>query len=82
MSEEDEKKPKECYVFVDNDNPKAPIVLHFPLVNDTFQKYKSPGKELCLQLPRTLDHKGAEILEEESVSFFRERIVVQLRNRL
>ncbi|XP_042727762.1 cytosolic phospholipase A2 zeta isoform X2 [Lagopus leucura] len=43
VSEEDEKKPKECYVFVDNDNPKAPIVLHFPLVNDTFQKYKSPG---------------------------------------
>uniref|UniRef100_A0A803Y429 PLA2c domain-containing protein n=1 Tax=Meleagris gallopavo TaxID=9103 RepID=A0A803Y429_MELGA len=43
VSEEDEKKPKECYVFVDDDNPKAPIVLHFPLVNDTFQKYKSPG---------------------------------------
>ncbi|NXL29381.1 PA24F phospholipase, partial [Glaucidium brasilianum] len=43
LSEEDEKKPKECYVFVDDDNPKAPIVLHFPLVNDTFQKYKAPG---------------------------------------
>lgn len=76
MSEEDEKKPKECYVFLDDDNPKAPIVLHFPLVNDTFQKYKGPGKELCLQLPSTLDHKGAEIPEEESVSFFRERTVV------
>uniref|UniRef100_A0A8C2YD40 Phospholipase A2 n=1 Tax=Coturnix japonica TaxID=93934 RepID=A0A8C2YD40_COTJA len=45
VSEEDEKKPKECYVFVDDDNPKAPIVLHFPLVNDTFQKYKGPGVE-------------------------------------
>ncbi|KAM4666835.1 cytosolic phospholipase A2 zeta isoform 4-T4 [Amazona ochrocephala] len=44
-SEEDEKKPKECYMFVDDDNPKAPIVLHFPLVNDTFQKYKAPGVE-------------------------------------
>ncbi|NWH53126.1 PA24F phospholipase, partial [Fregata magnificens] len=43
LSEEDEKKPKECYMFVDYDNPKAPIVLHFPLVNDTFQKYKAPG---------------------------------------
>ncbi|XP_061199690.1 cytosolic phospholipase A2 zeta isoform X3 [Neopsephotus bourkii] len=44
-SEEDEKQPKECYMFVDDDNPKAPIVLHFPLVNDTFQKYKTPGVE-------------------------------------
>ncbi|XP_061318348.1 cytosolic phospholipase A2 zeta isoform X2 [Pezoporus flaviventris] len=44
-SEEDEKQPKECYMFVDDDNPKAPIVLHFPLVNDTFQKYKAPGVE-------------------------------------
>uniref|UniRef100_A0A8C5NLV1 Phospholipase A2 n=1 Tax=Junco hyemalis TaxID=40217 RepID=A0A8C5NLV1_JUNHY len=43
--EEDEKKPKECYMFVDDDNPRAPIVLHFPLVNDTFQKYKAPGAE-------------------------------------
>ncbi|XP_053884570.1 cytosolic phospholipase A2 zeta isoform X2 [Malaclemys terrapin pileata] len=45
LSEEDEKKPKECYMFVDNENPKAPIVLHFPLVNDTFRKYKAPGIE-------------------------------------
>ncbi|XP_068049531.1 cytosolic phospholipase A2 zeta isoform X1 [Anomalospiza imberbis] len=45
FSEEDEKKPKECYMFVDDNNPKAPIVLHFPLVNDTFQKYKAPGVE-------------------------------------
>ncbi|XP_030900380.2 cytosolic phospholipase A2 zeta isoform X2 [Melopsittacus undulatus] len=44
-SEEDEKQPKECYMFVDYDNPKAPIVLHFPLVNYTFQKYKAPGVE-------------------------------------
>uniref|UniRef100_A0A8C3PRH5 Phospholipase A2 n=1 Tax=Calidris pygmaea TaxID=425635 RepID=A0A8C3PRH5_9CHAR len=43
LSEEDERKPKECYMFVDDNNPKAPIVLHFPLVNDTFQKYKAPG---------------------------------------
>ncbi|XP_063189815.1 cytosolic phospholipase A2 zeta isoform X1 [Chroicocephalus ridibundus] len=43
LSEEDERKPKECYMFVDDNNPKAPIVLHFPLVNDTFKKYKAPG---------------------------------------
>lgn len=43
LTDEDEKKPKECYIFVDNNNPKAPIVLHFPLVNDTFRKYKAPG---------------------------------------
>nr|XP_033808694.1 cytosolic phospholipase A2 zeta-like isoform X2 [Geotrypetes seraphini] len=46
LNEEDEKKPKECYMFVDAENPKAPIVLHFPLVNDTFQIYKAPGGEL------------------------------------
>uniref|UniRef100_A0A8C5UBQ1 Phospholipase A2 n=1 Tax=Malurus cyaneus samueli TaxID=2593467 RepID=A0A8C5UBQ1_9PASS len=45
FSEEDEKNPEECYMFVDDNNPKAPIVLHFPLVNDTFQKYKAPGVE-------------------------------------
>ncbi|XP_029454495.1 cytosolic phospholipase A2 zeta [Rhinatrema bivittatum] len=46
LTNEDQKKPKECYMFVDAENPKAPIVLHFPLVNDTFQKHKSPGVEL------------------------------------
>ncbi|XP_074854964.1 cytosolic phospholipase A2 zeta-like [Carettochelys insculpta] len=45
LSEEDVKKPKECYMFMDDKNPKVPIVLHFPLVNDTFQKYKAPGVE-------------------------------------
>uniref|UniRef100_A0A8C6YW75 Phospholipase A2 n=1 Tax=Nothoprocta perdicaria TaxID=30464 RepID=A0A8C6YW75_NOTPE len=43
LNDEDKKKPKECYVFVDDKNPKAPIVLHFPLVNDTFQKFRAPG---------------------------------------
>ncbi|XP_056402648.1 cytosolic phospholipase A2 zeta-like [Hyla sarda] len=43
VTEEDEKQPKECYVFMDADNPRVPIVLHFPLVNDTFRKYKAPG---------------------------------------
>ncbi|KAM4690511.1 cytosolic phospholipase A2 delta-like [Rhinophrynus dorsalis] len=43
LSGEDKKKHKECYRFIDDDNPNAPIVLHFPLVNDTFQMYKEPG---------------------------------------
>ncbi|XP_062973746.1 cytosolic phospholipase A2 epsilon-like isoform X2 [Elgaria multicarinata webbii] len=34
---------KECYVFEDPRNPKAPIVVFFPLINDTFKKYKAPG---------------------------------------
>ncbi|XP_044292787.1 cytosolic phospholipase A2 delta-like isoform X1 [Varanus komodoensis] len=45
LSEEDKKNPRECYLFVDEENKKAPIVLHFPLVNDTFQKFKEPGLE-------------------------------------
>ncbi|XP_034273667.1 cytosolic phospholipase A2 zeta [Pantherophis guttatus] len=45
FNKEDEESPKECYLFMDAENPKAPIVLHFPLVNDTFRKYKMPGIE-------------------------------------
>ncbi|XP_042300911.1 cytosolic phospholipase A2 zeta [Sceloporus undulatus] len=45
VSKEDEENPKECYVFMDAENPKTPIILHFPLVNDTFCTYKAPGVE-------------------------------------
>ncbi|XP_075783333.1 cytosolic phospholipase A2 zeta-like isoform X2 [Pelodiscus sinensis] len=45
VSETDKQQPKECYMFVDVLNPKAPIVLHFPLVNNTFQKFKAPRVE-------------------------------------
>ncbi|XP_046710909.1 cytosolic phospholipase A2 zeta-like [Silurus meridionalis] len=34
---------KEVYVFEDEKNPDAPIVLHFPLVNVSFKTYKEPG---------------------------------------
>ncbi|XP_066538614.1 cytosolic phospholipase A2 zeta-like isoform X2 [Hoplias malabaricus] len=34
---------KEVYIFEDNDNPKAPIILHFPLTNISFRQYKAPG---------------------------------------
>lgn len=43
LTEADEKQPKECYVFMNAENPRVPIVLHFPLVNDTFRAYKAPG---------------------------------------
>uniref|UniRef100_A0A8D0L306 Phospholipase A2 n=1 Tax=Sphenodon punctatus TaxID=8508 RepID=A0A8D0L306_SPHPU len=45
MSEEDGKNLKECYVFEEAVNQAAPIVLFFPLTNDTFKKYKAPGVE-------------------------------------
>ncbi|NXU42003.1 PA24E phospholipase, partial [Drymodes brunneopygia] len=45
ISEEDRENLKECYVFEEADSPKAPTVLFFPLVNDTFKKYKAPGVE-------------------------------------
>ncbi|KAM9345082.1 cytosolic phospholipase A2 zeta-like [Symphorus nematophorus] len=39
-----EKEPyKEVYIFEDKENPKAPIVVHFPLVNVTFKDFKRPG---------------------------------------
>ncbi|NXV48616.1 PA24E phospholipase, partial [Uria aalge] len=45
MSEEEKKNLKECYIFEDTETPEAPIVVFFPLVNDTFRKYKEPGVE-------------------------------------
>ncbi|KAJ7344801.1 hypothetical protein JRQ81_000751 [Phrynocephalus forsythii] len=45
ISEEDRKNLKECYMFEDSDNAEAPIVLFFPLINDTFRKYEAPGVE-------------------------------------
>uniref|UniRef100_A0A7M4FND3 Phospholipase A2 n=1 Tax=Crocodylus porosus TaxID=8502 RepID=A0A7M4FND3_CROPO len=43
--EEDRKHLKECYLFEDTESSRAPILLYFPLVCDTFQKYKAPGVE-------------------------------------
>ncbi|CAN9500161.1 unnamed protein product [Ophioblennius macclurei] len=39
-----EKEPqKEVYIFEDEKNPKAPIVMHFPLANISYEQYKHPG---------------------------------------
>ncbi|NXR60264.1 PA24E phospholipase, partial [Rhadina sibilatrix] len=40
---DDEKNLKECYMFDGADTPGAPLLLYFPLVNDTFQSYVAPG---------------------------------------
>lgn len=45
LSEEDRKNLKECYLFEGTETPGAPVLLFFPLINDTFQKYKAPGKK-------------------------------------
>ncbi|TNN40817.1 Cytosolic phospholipase A2 zeta [Liparis tanakae] len=39
-----QKEPqKEVYIFEDKENPRAPIVVHFPLVNVTYKHFKHPG---------------------------------------
>ncbi|NWW62056.1 PA24E phospholipase, partial [Ifrita kowaldi] len=43
LSQEDREHVKECYVF--EDSLEAPILAYFPLVCDTFQKYKAPNVE-------------------------------------
>ncbi|XP_010131935.1 PREDICTED: cytosolic phospholipase A2 epsilon-like [Buceros rhinoceros silvestris] len=45
LSEEDRRNLKECYLFDGAETPGAPVLLFFPLVNDTFQKYKAPGQK-------------------------------------
>uniref|UniRef100_A0A8C0IND4 Phospholipase A2 n=1 Tax=Chelonoidis abingdonii TaxID=106734 RepID=A0A8C0IND4_CHEAB len=45
LNEEERKNLKECYIFEDAENPGAPILLYFPLVNDSFQRYIAPGVE-------------------------------------
>nr|XP_048315901.1 cytosolic phospholipase A2 epsilon isoform X1 [Myodes glareolus]XP_048315902.1 cytosolic phospholipase A2 epsilon isoform X1 [Myodes glareolus] len=43
--QEDDKSLKECYLMENPQELAAPIVAYFPLINDTFQKYKAPGVE-------------------------------------
>ncbi|XP_063731564.1 cytosolic phospholipase A2 zeta isoform X2 [Eleginops maclovinus] len=39
----DKEPQQEVYIIEDKENPKAPIVVHFPLVNVTFKDFKLPG---------------------------------------
>ncbi|NXX84969.1 PA24E phospholipase, partial [Urocolius indicus] len=43
LSQEDRDHLKECYMF--DDSLEAPILVYFPLVCDTFQRYKAPKVE-------------------------------------
>uniref|UniRef100_A0A7M4FQY0 Phospholipase A2 n=1 Tax=Crocodylus porosus TaxID=8502 RepID=A0A7M4FQY0_CROPO len=43
LNEEEKTNLKECYIFEDEATPGAPIVLYFPLVNDSFQRFIAPG---------------------------------------
>ncbi|NWY49254.1 PA24E phospholipase, partial [Chionis minor] len=43
LSQEDREHLKECYVF--EDSLEAPVLTYFPLVCDTFRKYKAPNVE-------------------------------------
>ncbi|XP_036701043.1 cytosolic phospholipase A2 epsilon isoform X3 [Balaenoptera musculus] len=43
--QEEDDKLKECYLLENSQESDAPIVIFFPLINDTFQKYKAPGVE-------------------------------------
>ncbi|XP_077352328.1 cytosolic phospholipase A2 beta [Festucalex cinctus] len=41
----EEAPQREVYILEDVENPKAPIVIHFPLVNVSFKHFKQPGVE-------------------------------------
>ncbi|XP_017332299.1 cytosolic phospholipase A2 zeta [Ictalurus punctatus] len=43
FSKYESESPREVYVFEDEENPDAPIVVHFPLVNISFKEHKAPG---------------------------------------
>ncbi|XP_051869080.1 cytosolic phospholipase A2 zeta-like [Pristis pectinata] len=58
-----EKSLQECYVFMDENNPEVPVVIHFPLTNATFRKYKSPGVERTSDAERDY---GSFVLEAEN----------------
>uniref|UniRef100_A0A8D0Q579 Phospholipase A2 n=1 Tax=Sus scrofa TaxID=9823 RepID=A0A8D0Q579_PIG len=42
-SPEEQCQPQECHLFLDPTCPDAPAVLHFPLVNASFQEHSAPG---------------------------------------
>ncbi|XP_055990262.1 cytosolic phospholipase A2 epsilon isoform X2 [Sorex fumeus] len=54
---------KECYLMQDPQEPGAPIVIFFPLINDTFQQYKAPGVE---RSPEELEQGQVDIYGPET----------------
>ncbi|XP_075396031.1 cytosolic phospholipase A2 beta-like [Tenrec ecaudatus] len=49
----EERQPRECHKFSDPGRPEAPVILHFPLVNDSFRDHSAPG------VPRTPEEQEA-----------------------
>lgn len=49
-SPEQECQPQECHLFAAPDQPEAPVVLHFPLVNSSFREHSAPGESQPLAL--------------------------------
>ncbi|XP_075396032.1 cytosolic phospholipase A2 beta-like [Tenrec ecaudatus] len=56
---DEERQPRECHKFSDPGRPEAPVILHFPLVNDSFRDHSAPG------VPRTPE-------EQEKVTYSQE----------
>ncbi|XP_006831956.1 PREDICTED: cytosolic phospholipase A2 epsilon [Chrysochloris asiatica] len=56
--EDEENNLKECYLMENPQEPDAPTVIFFPLINDTFQNYKAPGVE---RSPEELEHGQVDI---------------------
>ncbi|KAM8807904.1 cytosolic phospholipase A2 beta-like [Eudromia elegans] len=76
LSKEDEKNPKECYVFLDADDPRAPVVIHFPLINDTFKEFKEPGVKRC---PTEME-EGNVNLENNCSPYYLIRLIYSSEN--
>ncbi|KAG5855879.1 hypothetical protein ANANG_G00001570 [Anguilla anguilla] len=58
---------RECYLFKDDHNPQAPIVLHFPLTNASFRQYRAPGVR---RMGKT-ELRGGDVDVESSSSPYR-----------
>ncbi|KAJ8289414.1 hypothetical protein GJAV_G00001040 [Gymnothorax javanicus] len=63
----EEQPLRECYLFKDDNNPEAPIVLHFPLICSSFRDYRSPG----VRRVGKAEHKDGEVDVESKHSPYR-----------
>ncbi|XP_075396018.1 cytosolic phospholipase A2 beta-like [Tenrec ecaudatus] len=39
---DEDRQPRECHKFSDPGRPEAPVILHFPLVKDSFRDHSAP----------------------------------------
>ncbi|NXE95129.1 PA24B phospholipase, partial [Menura novaehollandiae] len=76
LSQEEQKNPKECYIFLDPEDPRAPIVIHFPLVNNTFKEFKEPG----VKRSHTEMEEGKVNLENSCSPYYLIRLIYSSEN--